>query len=118
MTTFTVPAGSRRERADKVLAQGHHLLPTFGVGADIDFSGEKILIKANSQERAEAVLDVFQTDPLPSEHPLWHAPNTLITPRLGGLSDIYQEQFVPYLETNLGCYAADRWQEMVNVIRR
>ncbi|WP_290499374.1 DUF520 family protein, partial [Kocuria sp. UBA5001] len=32
-----------------------------GVGADIDFSGEKILIKANSQERAEAVLDVFQS---------------------------------------------------------
>lgn len=32
-----------------------------GVGASIDFSGEKILIKANSEERALAVLDVFQT---------------------------------------------------------
>lgn len=32
-----------------------------GVGADIAFSGEKILIKANSQERALAVLDVFQS---------------------------------------------------------
>ena len=32
-----------------------------GVGADIDFSGEKILIKANSEERARAVLDVFQS---------------------------------------------------------
>ena len=30
-----------------------------GVGAEIDFSGEKILIKANAQERALAVLDVF-----------------------------------------------------------
>ena len=32
-----------------------------GVGADIDFSGEKILIKANSAERTQAVLDVFQS---------------------------------------------------------
>ena len=32
-----------------------------GVGASIDFSGEKILIKANSEERALAVLDVFQS---------------------------------------------------------
>ena len=32
-----------------------------GVDAEIDFSGEKILIKANAQERALAVLDVFQS---------------------------------------------------------
>ncbi|MEA5453596.1 YajQ family cyclic di-GMP-binding protein [Sinomonas sp. JGH33] len=32
-----------------------------GVGAEIDFSGEKILMKANSEERVKAVLDVFQS---------------------------------------------------------
>ena len=32
-----------------------------GVGAEIDWSGEKILIKAASEERAKAVLDVFQS---------------------------------------------------------
>ena len=32
-----------------------------GVGASIDFSGEKIMIKANAEERAQAVLDVFQS---------------------------------------------------------
>ncbi|WP_313813649.1 YajQ family cyclic di-GMP-binding protein [Glutamicibacter sp.] len=32
-----------------------------GVGADIDYSGEKILLKANSEERVKAVLDVFQS---------------------------------------------------------
>jgi uncharacterized protein YajQ (UPF0234 family) len=32
-----------------------------GVGASIEQSGEKILIKANSEERAKAVLDVFQS---------------------------------------------------------
>ena len=32
-----------------------------GVGADISMSGETILIKANSEERANAVLDVLQS---------------------------------------------------------
>jgi uncharacterized protein YajQ (UPF0234 family) len=32
-----------------------------GVGAEIDFSGESILIKANSEERAKAILDVFES---------------------------------------------------------
>jgi len=31
------------------------------VGAEIDYSGDKILIKANAEERALAVLDVFQS---------------------------------------------------------
>jgi uncharacterized protein YajQ (UPF0234 family) len=32
-----------------------------GVGASIEFSGEKILMKANSEERVKAVLDVYQS---------------------------------------------------------
>ena len=32
-----------------------------GVGASIEFSGEKILMKASSEERVKAVLDVFQS---------------------------------------------------------
>ena len=32
-----------------------------GVGASIEFSGEKILMKAASEERVNAVLDVFQS---------------------------------------------------------
>ncbi len=32
-----------------------------GVGAEIDWSGEKLLMKASSEERAKAVLDVFQS---------------------------------------------------------
>jgi len=31
------------------------------VGASIEFSGENVLMKANSEERCLAVLDVFQT---------------------------------------------------------
>ena len=32
-----------------------------GVGAEIDFSGEKIMIKANSEERVMAIVDVFES---------------------------------------------------------
>lgn len=32
-----------------------------GVGAEIDFSGEKLLLKANSEERVMAVMDVFES---------------------------------------------------------
>lgn len=31
------------------------------VGAEIDYSGEKVLLKANSEERVKAVLEVFES---------------------------------------------------------
>ena len=45
-------------QAQKEIAQRYDFK---GVGAEIDFSGEKILMKANSEERVAAVLDVFQS---------------------------------------------------------
>jgi phosphoglycerate dehydrogenase-like enzyme len=35
---------------------------------------------------AGAGLDVTDPEPLPADHPLWHAPNTLITPHMAGAS--------------------------------
>jgi len=37
--------------------------------------------------RLRAALDVTDPEPLPADHPLWHAPNTLITAHQGGNSD-------------------------------
>jgi uncharacterized protein YajQ (UPF0234 family) len=45
-------------QAQKEVAQRYDFK---NVGASIDLSGEKILIKANSEERAKAVLDVFES---------------------------------------------------------
>lgn len=45
-------------QAQKEIAQRYDFK---GVGAEIDFSGEKVLMKANSEERVKAVLDVFES---------------------------------------------------------
>ncbi len=46
------------------------------------------LIAALQQKKlAGAALDVADTEPLPADHPLWKAPNLLITPHTSAISD-------------------------------
>ena len=42
------------------------------------------LLDALQQQRLRAVLDVTDPEPLPARHPLWSAPNCMITPHIGG----------------------------------
>lgn len=42
------------------------------------------LIESLRQRRIYAALDVTDPEPLPSDHPLWQAPNLLITPHVAG----------------------------------
>lgn len=44
------------------------------------------LIAALESGRIKAALDVTDPEPLPTDHPLWDAPNLLITPHVGGAS--------------------------------
>jgi phosphoglycerate dehydrogenase-like enzyme len=52
-----------------------------GRGRTVD---TEALVAALNAGRIRAALDVTDPEPLPSGHPLWHAPNTLITPHLAG----------------------------------
>ena len=42
------------------------------------------LVEALEAHRIRAALDVTDPEPLPEGHPLWLAPNCLITPHVGG----------------------------------
>jgi phosphoglycerate dehydrogenase-like enzyme len=65
---------------------------------------------------AGAGLDVFAVEPLPADNPLWAAPNLLITPHLGGFSEVYAQQVAPILVANLRHYLAGRPQDMINQV--
>jgi phosphoglycerate dehydrogenase-like enzyme len=49
------------------------------------------LVEALNSGRIRAAIDVTDPEPLPKDHPLWHCPNLLITPHVGGSSP----QFAP-----------------------
>ena len=42
------------------------------------------LLSALAAGRIQAALDVTEPEPLPEDHPLWRAPNVLITPHIAG----------------------------------
>jgi len=55
------------------------LLVNAGRGAVVETDA---LVQALNQGRIRAALDVTDPEPLPPDHPLWRAPNLLITPHL------------------------------------
>ena len=51
--------------------------------------------------RLRAALDVTDPEPLPAGHPLWHAPNVLITPHVGGPSSAFLPRALRLLRSQL-----------------
>jgi phosphoglycerate dehydrogenase-like enzyme len=78
---------------------------------------ESALIEALREKRiAGAALDVFETEPLPPESPLWGMDNVIITPRIGGMSDIYAEQASAIMLRNIRAFAAGKLDEVINKV--
>src|SRR6185312_6796831 len=53
---------------------------------------------------AGAALDVFSQQPLPSDSPLWRMDNVIITPNVGGRSDVFVQQTLTIIEPNLRAF--------------
>jgi len=79
---------------------------------------EEALRRALLQGRiAGAGLDVFQTEPLPPESPLWDTPNVIITSHVGGMSKSYVEQVMPLLIDNLRAFVDGTPERMSYIVR-
>ena len=76
-----------------------------------------LIARLQAGQLGGAALDVFETEPLPPESPLWDMPNVIVTPRIGGMSDVYVEQVLPLLVHNLHAFAEGRLDAMKNVAR-
>ena len=89
-------------------------LISIGRGEIVD---EEALIHAlKTGQIAGAALDTFWTEPLPKDHPLWEIKNVIITPHVGGLSDIYVEQVLPIFEENLRRFLQGERRNLINLV--
>ena len=72
-------------------------------GAVVDTNA---LVAELNSGRIYAALDVTDPEPLPADHPLWSARNTLITPHVGGDSQAFEKRGKRFVEEQLQRIAA------------
>jgi D-2-hydroxyacid dehydrogenase (NADP+) len=71
-----------------------------------------------NQQLAGAALDVFATEPLPADHPLWDMEQVIITTHQGGFCDVYVNFALPVIEQNLRKFLAGDTANMINLVKR
>jgi D-2-hydroxyacid dehydrogenase (NADP+) len=77
---------------------------------------DALLAALRNKQIAGAALDVFRQSPLPKDHPLWDEPRVIITPHIGGMSDIYLEQAYPLVRENMRAFLSGAMSAMNNVV--
>jgi phosphoglycerate dehydrogenase-like enzyme len=76
---------------------------------------EAALLRAlEGKNIAGAALDALATEPLPTDSPLWTMPNVIITPHVGGYTDVYVRDAARQFEQNLVHFAAGRPELMLH----
>jgi phosphoglycerate dehydrogenase-like enzyme len=80
------------------------LLINIGRGAIVDLAD----LTAALQEGliAGAGLDVYETEPLPKDHPLWDMPNVILTPHIAGAGSHVAERHLQTLLDNIRRFTA------------
>lgn len=89
-------------------------LISLGRGEVID--EEALIHILNNEEIAGAALDVFATEPLPINSPLWGMKNVIITPHVGGMCDIGIWQIISIFEENLRRFLQGKSQDLINLV--
>ena len=75
-----------------------------------------LLAALREQRLAGAALDVFRERPLPPDHPLWSEEKIIITPHIGGMSDVYLDQAYPIVRDNIRKFLAGKLSGMKNIV--
>jgi phosphoglycerate dehydrogenase-like enzyme len=78
-------------------------LINIGRGVIVDLADLTATLQAG--EIAGAALDVFETEPLPSDHPLWRMDNVILTPHVAGYSPRMAERHLAVVLDNVGRFA-------------
>ena len=74
------------------------------------------LLAELERRRLYAFLDVTDPEPLPADHPLWDAPNLLLTPHVGGGTRGWEARAYELVRAQLARYLAG--EELVNRVER
>jgi len=64
------------------------------------------LVEALVEHRIRAAVDVTDPEPLPADHPLWSAPNCLITPHIGGSTPEFIHRAFVFAAAQVGRFIA------------
>ena len=87
------------------------LLVNVARGAVVDTAA---VVEALHRGRLHYATDVAEVEPLPEDHPLWEAPNLLVSPHVGGASSAMWPRAYRLVRDQLHRYAAG--EELVNVM--
>ncbi|PIC72359.1 D-2-hydroxyacid dehydrogenase [Sporosarcina sp. P26b] len=74
-----------------------------------------VLVALQQNEIRHAVLDVFETEPLPEDHPFWELPNCTVSPHMSSLSDQYIKRSLDIMDTNLDKWVAGE-KDLINQV--
>ena len=116
IVVLTIPLTSetRRLMDAKRLAQMKPgaLLVNASRGAIVD---TEALLRALTEKRIRAALDVTDPEPLPPDHPLWWAPNVLITPHVAGDSPRFMARAFKLASEQAARFS--RGEPLINIVK-
>jgi len=86
------------------------------VGRGDTVDEEALIAHLKDEKIAGAALDVFAVEPLSEKNPLFDLKNVILTPHIGGMSDIYYEQVLPIFVENLKRYLQGERRNLINYV--
>lgn len=113
MSDFVVIAAPHTPKTEKLF--GRHQFQAMRKAAWLINIGRGIIVDLldltqalEENTIAGAALDVFETEPLPVDHPLWSMPNVIITPHIAAASPRISERHLETLLKNIDCHLRDK----------